>query len=407
VALTRIARRRLAALTLVSVLTVMLAACSVAAESSDTSEAGSEDSSETSSPSAESDSPTDSPTDTADEPGASAVSDSEPYVEPVFTAVAPSPRVPVTCTQLFTSLAGLSGGSGSPMYEGTPFDAIRAQAGSLHCEISTNLERIPAHIEVLVGVDIPRSHVQSRVDDAVAAGHHTGFGGELSYSNCGKIGAWNPCYSGVYATGYFAEVRISPSGSTNAGLDTASLQFAQSLATRLASWGPAPVAWRAPTEALRWSTGCEAEADRVAAAVADVVPFPIGSATEMSSDWYEFSLFEIADQRSGVTRCQWGVDRNPTVTVMIVPGASWMFAQPGALTGTPYRLSDALAALTVIPVKNGAAVGYSDGTAQVVAHDSLVVVSVTSAYDMPSIPTSQLTTLPVDIAKAIIAELTP
>lgn len=399
------ARRRLVVLASIPMLVVGLAACAPSSGSQSTTGSSSTDSGGDSTPGSTSDSPSDAPSESAPEPGVDEGSPSEPYVEPVFTAVAPTPRLPVDCEQLFSSLDGLNGGTGYIYYAGSAREAVFDQAGFLHCGINSELAGTLVRIEIMVGVEIPRSVAQARVDEAASAGHHTAIGGELSYSDCGKVGQSLTCWSAVYANGYFAEYSISRYSAGIPAVNTAAaLDLTEALGARIASWGTPPPAWRAPANAVRWASDCETDVASTDASLVDAVPFPVGSPIGAGSEFTEFALDDIADERVGYTSCQWAQDPNPVVSVVIVPGASWMFAQPGALTGTPYRFSGALAAYTIEPVRNNAAIGASQGTLQLVVDDSLVIVSVASAYDMPSIPTDQLTTIPVDIAEAIIAE---
>lgn len=401
-------RRRWGVLVTVSVLSLALAACSPPATepaltTGSTAESGSDDSSSESSSGEGSGSPTPVPTDADSDLDPTTESSGESVSAPVFTAVAPAPRLPVTCAQLMASLPGLTGGTASPMYEGYFLEAVVLQAGFLRCQMSSEVASVPVSIQIMVGVEIPETMVQGRVDAAAAAGHHTNLGADLSYSDCGKVAREWKCSSGIYANGYFAEISISRNAPATSASDAATIQFMESLATRIASWGSPAPAWQAPAEALRWETDCETDVARTDSAIAAAAPFPIGTPSSGFVD--EFTLSAVANERAGLTYCTWGVNPHPSLTVAILPGASWMFAQPGALTGSPHTFPGALATLSVSPVKNSAARGYSAGTLWLVIDDSSVMVSVASAYDMPSIPTAQLTSVPTDVAEALISDL--
>lgn len=341
-----------------------------------------------------SDSPTDAASENLAEDGASGDPGAEEFAAPVFTAVAPTPRLPVNCSQLFASLRGVSGAAVQPTIVGTARDAALAQAGFIDCELYGELSGTPVTIRAVVGADIPRSVAQRRVDAAAAAGHDTRLGAELSYSNCDSATPPSPCWGGVFANGYFAEVRIERTGTTAAGFGAAALQFTSSLASRVATWGPPPSAWKAPRDALRWASDCATDVASTDSPIVAAIPFSVGSPRAAASN-AGFELNTIVDERVGLTWCEWG--SGPSVLIYIVPGASWKFGQPGELYGSPYSFPGALATLDVQSA-------YSTGTITLVIDDSLVIATVTSEIGQPKASPEQLSSIPIDVAEAIVAE---
>ncbi len=390
-------RRRWSAVAVSSVLLLGVAACSapqpdavITTESSSAAEGADQPTNSTS------DSPTNPPTETgsAAEEGVEGHSAAEDFAPPVFTAVAPTPRLPVNCSQLFSSLQGVSDAYVRSTTVGAARDAALAQAGFIDCELSGQLSGTPVTIRVVVGVDILRSVVQRRVDDALAAGNDTGLGAELSYSNCGSVDPSSPCWGGVYANGYLAEISIVRTGAATEAFGAAALQFTSSLGSRVTTWGPPPAAWKAPRDALRWASDCASDVASTDTAIVAAIPFSVESPRAVASN-DGFELNTIADERVGVTWCEWG--SCPSVLVYIVPGASWKFGQPGELTGTPYNFPGALATFDVQEQ-------YSFGKLTLVVDDSLVVAMVNSDYYQSKASAEQLRSIPVDVAEAIVAE---
>lgn len=392
------ARRRLSTLAIIPVLVIGLAACATPTGSQSSTGSSSTDSESAPTPGSTSESPTDGPTDSAAGSEPDSGSGASPDGEPVFTAVAPAPRLPVTCAQFLASMPGMTGATVSRTVNGTAQQAALDQVGFIDCELYGSLAGVPVTIRTVVGVEIPRSVVTPRVEAAAAAGQPTDLGGQLSYSDCGFVGSALDCWSGVYANGYFAEINFSrQSWASSAAFDAATLTITSTLAARVAAWGAPPAAWKAPSSALRWATDCESRVASTDSAIVDAIPSSVSSPRDAMPD-SGFALSTIGLDRAGFTFCEWPGSLG--VTVVIVPGASWRFAQPGALGGTPYPYPGALATFDVLPYWSG----YATSSLLLVVDDSLVVVNVGAEYDHPTIPVTQVRSITLDIAQAVIDE---
>jgi hypothetical protein len=281
---------------------------------------------------------------------------------------------------------------------GTAQEAALAQVGFIDCELHGTLGTKPVTIRTVVGVEIPRSTVTARVNAALAAGHPTGLGAELSYSDCGHVDDALECWSGVYANGYYAEISFRRNAWTNtAAFDAATLTVTSSLASRVASWGSPPPAWKAPSDALRWATECGTDVANTDSAIVAAIPSPVSSPRDgMPNDG--FALTNIGLDRAGFTYCEWAGDLG--VSILVVPGASWYFAQPGVLEGPLYPYPDALATFYVSSLWQG----YATSALHLVVDDSFVLIGVGADGGTAPIPLSDVPSVVFDIADAVVDE---
>ena len=383
------------AVALVAIATLALAACAGPSGGSSTSGGVDSGSSqpgftdgETSAPM-----PTDTPADGL--PGDGGTSGESVDDAPVFTATTPTPRLPVTCAQFFAGLSGVSGASVQTTIVGTVREAALAQVGFIDCELSAQLSTTPVIVRAIVGVDIPRSVVQQRVDAAAAAGHETALGGQLSYSDCSAVTSSTSCSAGVFANGYFAELSIRKVSTAAATFPSDARRLVSALAGRVASWGAPGAAWQPPSGLLRWATDCATDVAATDAAVVAAIPFS-GATPRAAASGDGFVLNAIVDQRVGLTWCEWG--RGPSVLVYIVPGASWKFGAPGGLPGNPIPYPDALATFDIYP-------SAAQSTLMIVIDDSLLLVQVIADADEQQPTIEELNTVPFEVAEAILAQL--
>jgi hypothetical protein len=261
------------------------------------------------------------------------------------TVAAPTPpgsRVPLDCAQLFVGLDGFSVSS-SAAREGYAWGrAVQDQSGSISCETEGMLGGTSVSVLAIVAPDVSRQTAQERADSpGVQEVNLTNLGGEISYSNCRAKPGMGYCLGTAWSGGYMIDYSIGPNQDQVApDFDESFGRFAAALGSRLDSWAPPPAAWQAPEGALAWANDCRGDVAATDDAVRAAIPFEVAEVSYAGGD--SFWLWSELERRVGVTSCIW-TGAQGSASIQILPGAEWLFEQPGVLPGTPYDYPGALA----------------------------------------------------------------